>query len=210
MTVSERRASAFYIAEGWDINIGSPNPAGVVQHSFTIGPGLTVLRSQSGEEPLRVIEKLSASPTARAPCKDSPLKANVESLFWQSPGFSGLNEVVVSHWIEECRETFKMWESELCDDLVDALELREHLGKRFEILSRGVQKKVELLGAFASGADVSLLVTPFAGLDAPSRRLVREIFEDAAGHPSRAWIVADVDWAPEFDALQGVQILLLD
>ena len=210
MAASEQRSSAFYIAENWDFNLRAPNPKGVVQHSFTIGPGLTVLRSQSGEEPLRVIEILSASPITEMPSKDSSLKVSVQSLFWQPPGFPGLNDVVVSHWIDESRGAFEMWDGELCDDLIDALELHEHLCKRFEILSRGVQKKVELLGAFASGTDVSLMVTPFAGLDAPSRQLVREIFEDAAGHPSRAWVVADVDWAPEFNALDGIQTLLLD
>lgn len=57
--------------------------------------------------------------------------------------------------------------------------------------STGTRRKVFLAGAFASRAAVTLLDEPFAALDRASIALVLELLQEAATHPSRAWVVAD-------------------
>jgi ABC-type taurine transport system ATPase subunit len=53
-----------------------------------------------------------------------------------------------------------------------------------------------LTAAFAAGAPLTLIDQPFAALDAPSIRFLRELLQDASSHPSRAWLLADHE-APE-------------
>ena len=43
----------------------------------------------------------------------------------------------------------------------------------------------------ASGAPLTLIDQPFAALDAPSTRLLRELLKDASEQPSRAFVIAD-------------------
>jgi energy-coupling factor transporter ATP-binding protein EcfA2 len=59
------------------------------------------------------------------------------------------------------------------------------------MLSAGTKRKVFLAGVLASGATVTLLDEPFAALDRASIGLVLELLQEAAAHPSRAWVVAD-------------------
>jgi ABC-type Mn2+/Zn2+ transport system ATPase subunit len=70
------------------------------------------------------------------------------------------------------------------------------------MLSTGTKRKVWLAAAFASGAAVTLLDEPFAALDKTSIGLVIALLQEAAQHPTRAWVVAD--YAPP----QGVALAL--
>ena len=58
------------------------------------------------------------------------------------------------------------------------------------MLSTGSKRKVWLAAAFASGAPVTLLDEPFAALDQASIGFVMELLQDAAQHPTRAWVLA--------------------
>ena len=66
-----------------------------------------------------------------------------------------------------------------------------HLDKRLHMLSTGSRRKVMVAAALASGAAVTLLDQPFAALDRKSIRVIHGFLQEAAGHASRAWIVAD-------------------
>ena len=59
------------------------------------------------------------------------------------------------------------------------------------MLSTGSRRKVWLAAAFASGAALTLLDQPFAALDKVSMGVITELLQEAAGHPERAWVVAD-------------------
>jgi len=50
--------------------------------------------------------------------------------------------------------------------------------------------------SFAAQAPVTLLDQPFAALDGPSVRCVRELLQEAAEHSTRAWVVADHEAPP--------------
>ena len=85
------------------------------------------------------------------------------------------------------------WSLALQDELAQALQLEDHLGKRLFMLSAGSRRKVALVGLLASGVTVTLMDQPYAALDLPSVRVIREFLEDMAEHPSRAWVVADYE-----------------
>lgn len=85
------------------------------------------------------------------------------------------------------------WDVSLQQDLIDALDLTPHLGKKLFMLSTGSRRKVALVGLLASGATVTCLDQPFAALDTPSARVVREFLADMADHTTRTWVVADYE-----------------
>mgnify|MGYP000682776368 CR=1 FL=1 len=92
------------------------------------------------------------------------------------------------------------WNPDLQADLVQALHLQDHLGKKLFMLSAGSRRKVGLVGLLASGATVTCIDQPYAALDMASVRVIQEFLTDMADHPSRAWVVADhekdetLDW----------------
>lgn len=94
------------------------------------------------------------------------------------------------------RERHPLWDSQLQRDLVEALDLDQHLGKKLFMLSTGSRRKVALVGLLASGASITCLDQPFDALDAASVRVIREFLGDMADHPSRTWVVADYEADP--------------
>ncbi len=99
------------------------------------------------------------------------------------------------------------WNAELQADLTQALQLQDHLGKRLFMLSTGSRRKVALTGLLASGVAVTCIDQPYSALDLPSVRVVREFLQDAAEHPSRAWVVADYEADPQLDWNSQVQLV---
>lgn len=85
------------------------------------------------------------------------------------------------------------WDSQLHQDLIEALDLLPHSGKTLFMLSTGSRRKVALVGLLASGATVTCLDQPFAALDGPSARVVREFLADMGDHKTRTWVVADYE-----------------
>jgi ABC-type multidrug transport system ATPase subunit len=82
---------------------------------------------------------------------------------------------------------------QLQQDLIEALDLQSHLGKKLSMLSTGSRRKVALVGLLASGATVTCLDQPFAALDAASARVIRDFLADVADHTTRTWVVADYE-----------------
>ena len=68
--------------------------------------------------------------------------------------------------------------------------------KPLYMLSAGSRRKVWLSAAFASGAALVLIDQPFAALDGPSIRLLREVLQDFSEQSERACVIADYE-APE-------------
>jgi ABC-type multidrug transport system ATPase subunit len=85
--------------------------------------------------------------------------------------------------------------------IVEAFDLGGHLDKELFRLSTGSRRKLALVAAFAGGSTVVLLDAPFAGLDRASREVLGDCLADAAGHRSRAWVLADHERPPALDGL---------
>jgi ABC-type multidrug transport system ATPase subunit len=90
----------------------------------------------------------------------------------------------------DLRPNLPAWSETLQNDLVEALHLAPHVGKRMNMLSTGSRRKVGLVAALAAGATVTLLDQPFVSLDQTSIAVLKSFLNEASQHPSRAWVVA--------------------
>lgn len=86
--------------------------------------------------------------------------------------------------------------------LMDGLSLAEHAHKPLHMLSTGTRRKVLLAAGFASGAAVVLLDNPFAALDQPSIRVVKDCINEFGALDQRACVIADYE-APQGIALKA-------
>jgi ABC-type transport system involved in cytochrome c biogenesis ATPase subunit len=100
-------------------------------------------------------------------------------------------QIIQSQWPQ--------WHPTLCQDLSEALNLQEHLGKKLFMLSAGSRRKVGLVGLLASGAQVTCLDQPYVALDMASIQVLRDFLEDVGQDPSRAWVVADYEADPHIE-----------
>ena len=94
-------------------------------------------------------------------------------------------------WLNDVSGRYATWNADLAEDLIDEFGLEEHICKPLYMFSLGSARKLNLVAAFAAGADVNVFEQPFAALDGPSRQLLAEILLESSDHPQRAFIVAD-------------------
>lgn len=112
-----------------------------------------------------------------------------QHLFWADPQATTLDTTVVADYFASLSAQYPTLDAALLTDLAEGLSLTPHLHKPLYMLSTGSKRKVWLAAAFASGATVTLLDDPLAALDGASAGLVLELLEEAADHPTRAWVV---------------------
>jgi ABC-type lipoprotein export system ATPase subunit len=116
--------------------------------------------------------------------------------WWLDLSLPGQDDQTAQQVWEALRQRCPNWDARLQQDLAQALDLQPHQGKQLFMLSTGSRRKVALVGLLAAGATVTCLDQPFAALDAPSARVVREFLGDVAGHTARTWVVADYEADP--------------
>ena len=112
-------------------------------------------------------------------------------VFWVDLQGPEHDQTTVQACWDKLQQRYPLWNDELLQDLAQELDMEQHRHKRLEMLSTGSRRKVMVTSALASGATVTLLDQPFAALDLRSIRAIKEFLNEAAEHPSRAWIVAD-------------------
>jgi ABC-type multidrug transport system ATPase subunit len=132
----------------------------------------------------------------------STRKAYQEQVFRTDPRSEAFESITPLQFFAQMAQRYPRLNSALAVELADDLALSPHLEKSFFMLSTGTKRKVWLAAAFASGAAVTLLDEPFAALDKTSIGLVIALLQEAAQHPTRAWVIAD--YAPP----QGVPLAL--
>ena len=143
-----------------------PLPSGLVAITGDEGAGKTNLLRRLGEDP---------------------------SALWLDLSLPGQDDQAPQQVWDALQRRCPRWNVQLQQDLIDALDLQSHLGKKLFMLSAGSRRKVALVGLLASGATVTCLDQPFAALDAPSARVIRDFLADMADHPTRTWVVADYE-----------------
>ena len=112
-------------------------------------------------------------------------------VFWVDPRTQVFDALTPQAYWEGVGKQYPAFDGALLSELAEAFALAPHLPKSLTMLSTGTKRKVFLAAAFASGAAVTLLDEPFAALDKTSTGFVLEVLQEAAVHPSRAWLVAD-------------------
>lgn len=116
-----------------------------------------------------------------------------DDVFWVDLQGAEHDQTTVQACWDALRTRYPRWNEALLQDLAEALDMTQHRAKRLEMLSTGSRRKVMVIAALASGATVTLLDQPFAALDLKSIRAIQDFLNEAAEHPSRAWIVADYE-----------------
>jgi ABC-type multidrug transport system ATPase subunit len=167
--------------------------------SFDVGPGLTLVIGGDGRGKTTLLRAMAGTlePASGTLC------VRGTAPYAPEPNDAAHDEAVARDWLARERAAHAAWDVALEADLVEAFALREHLDKELFRLSTGSRRKLGLVAAFAAGAALALLDTPFAGLDGPSRAVLGELLADAAGHATRGWVVADHALPP---SIAGVRL----
>ncbi len=175
-----------------------------------IPPGVTLVQGDEGTGKstlLRVLAGVQPVDAGRLHLAGADRAAQPEafrrSVFWEDPRTTAHDALTPEAYWDAVARRHPAMDRELLADLIEDLGLAPHLGKTLHMLSTGTRRKVWLAAGFACGAPLTLIDEPFASLDAPSRAVLRELLQEAARHPTRAWVLADYT-APEGVALASV------
>lgn len=131
---------------------------------------------------------------------DQQPEAYKQLVFRTDPYSDALDPISAAHWFGTLPERYPAFNGKVLNELAEGFGLPPHIDKPMYMLSAGSRRKVWLCAAFASGAALTLIDQPFAALDGPSIRLLREVLQDLSEHPSRACVIADYE-APDGVAL---------
>ena len=115
---------------------------------------------------------------------------------WLDTRLPGHDEITPEAFWAEIKSTHPDWSDDLCQELCNALDLHDHLGKQLYMLSTGSRRKVALIALLASGAKFICLDQPFVALDQTSITVLCDFLNDMADEPSRSWLVADYEADP--------------
>ena len=157
--------------------------------SFAIKPGLTLLRGGSGRGKKTLLRLISGELQP-----SSGLAVRRAKTQWcEDPADPGSDDIVARAWLAARRARFSQWQADLEADLIEGFGLSPHIDKPLYMLSTGSRRKVGLLGAAASGAELTMIDRPFAALDASSSRLLAQLLAEASAGQSLAWVIADYE-----------------
>jgi len=166
--------------------------------TLALGPGAHLLRGEDGCGKSTLLALLSGERAAQGgtlrvagvSLRQDPA-AYRQAVFWIAPDAVDFDAVSATQAWATLGARYPSFNTALLAELADAFGLTEHAHKPLYMLSTGSKRKVWLCAAFAAGAPLTLIDQPFAALDAPSIRLLRELLAEASEHPSRAWLLAD-------------------
>lgn len=180
------------IARARDLLVRLPHTSLFGGLSFDIKPGLTLIQGGDGRGKTTLLQLLAR---ARQP-DQGQVEGPADSVFWIDPHSGGDDKVTLRQWLQGLSAHYPAWDHDRVAALAEALSLGDHMDKGLFMLSTGTRRKGALVAAMACGAQLTLLDTPFAALDARSRDIVAGLLDEAAGHDSRAFVVADFEVPP--------------
>jgi ABC-type multidrug transport system ATPase subunit len=156
------------------MNAQAPSPSA---DPTSLPPGLVAVTGDEGAGKTTLLRRLGEDPSA----------------LWLDLSLPGQDDQTPQQLWDALQQRCPLWNTQLQQDLIDALDLHPHLDKKLFMLSTGSRRKVALVGLLASGATVTCLDQPFAALDASSARVIRDFLADVADHTTRTWVVADYE-----------------
>lgn len=166
--------------------------------SFDLPPGVSLVQGEDGSGKSTLLALLAGERAAQrgsllvrgTSLRDAPEDYR-RQVFWLDPQTDALDAISATDWLGRVAPRYPGFRADVLADLIEGFALAPHLEKPMYMLSTGSKRKVWLSAAFACGAPLTLIDQPFAALDGPSMRFLRELLQEAAEHPSRAWLLAD-------------------
>jgi ABC-type multidrug transport system ATPase subunit len=166
--------------------------------SVAIPPGVSLVRGGEGRGKttlLRLLAGALAAPGGQFQLRGVDLNAQPQvyrqQVFWADPSSQVHDQHSTMTYFGTLPGRYPAFDLQAAGELAEDLGLSPHLDKPLYMLSTGSRRKVWLTAALASGAAVTLLDEPFAALDRRSVNEVLDLLASAAGHGTRAWVVAD-------------------
>ena len=156
---------------------------------FDIRPGLSFVRGGDGRGKTSLLRLMAGDLKPDA----GRIERTAPDVFWFDPRDPKLDDLGLRAWLARQREGFSHWDAARESQLLTAFDLVSHLDKTFFMVSTGTRRKIGLVAAFASGAALTLLDTPYAALDASARDVVTQLLDGAARQSVRAVVVADFE-----------------
>lgn len=173
--------------------------------SGTVGQGATLVSGGDGSGKTTLLQLLagdvlpdSGTLTLAGVALHEDTPAYRQQVFWQDPRSSALDALSVQQWWDTLPARYSRWDATALAAHIAGFALQPHLDKALYQLSAGTRRKVLMAAALASGATLTLIDEPVAGLDRASVRYLQQALADAAAQPGRALVVA------HYEALDGV------
>ena len=173
--------------------------------SADLNPGVTLLRGGDGSGKTTLLRLLAgdlAPQQGRLVLQGMDGMADPDGyrrqVFWQDPRAHALHDITGMAWLATLPARYPAWDASALAAHVQGWGLAVHLDKPIYQLSSGSQRKLLMAAALASGAALTLIDEPIAGLDRPSIAYLQQALANAAQSPQRAIVVA------HYEALDGV------
>jgi ABC-type multidrug transport system ATPase subunit len=112
-------------------------------------------------------------------------------VFWADPRSAAQDALTCRDYLAAVQLRYPAFDADRMSRAIEGLSLTPHLDKNIFMLSTGSKRKLYLAAAFASGAALTLLDTPFAALDKVSIRFALTLLAEAAQDNTRLWVLAD-------------------
>jgi ABC-type multidrug transport system ATPase subunit len=114
-----------------------------------------------------------------------------QQLFWADTRSTAHDAMTCRDYLTTAQRLYPAFDEARLNRAIEGLSLAPHLDKNIFMLSTGSKRKLYLAAAFASGAALTLLDTPFAALDKVSIRFALTLLAEAAQDNTRLWVLAD-------------------
>ena len=114
-----------------------------------------------------------------------------QKLFWADTRSASHDALICRDYLSQAQRHYPAFDESKLNRAIEGLSLAPHLDKNIFMLSTGSKRKLYLAAAYASGAALTLLDTPFAALDKVSIRFALTLLAEAAQDRDRLWVLAD-------------------
>jgi len=175
-------------------------PGCVLLHDFSAQPanGLVLIRGGGGRGKTSLMCLLAGELTADAGqlqlggvwLHEQP-EAYRQQLFWADTRSASHDALICRDYLSQVQRHYLAFDESKLNRAIEGLSLAPHLDKNIFMLSTGSKRKLYLAAAYASGAALTLLDTPFAALDKVSIRFALTLLAEAAQDSDRLWVLAD-------------------